>query len=185
MNKERFTRGKGDRSFEEELRRLRERESAGNSLVDQSAAIAALQAQVTTLQTLMAQILQGGVVVRAVTGTDEEQVSYIEFDGNDFGVSGSGSVRRVDLGVGTTKGDLIAWNNTPQPARLPVGANKTYLVADSAQTLGVKWQGPTGTYTPTNVTTDRSYDADATTLAELADVVGTMIADLQAVGILG
>lgn len=40
-------------------------------------------------------------------------------------------------------------------------------------------------YTPTNVTTDRSYDANATTLDELSDVVGTMIADLQANGILG
>jgi hypothetical protein len=40
-------------------------------------------------------------------------------------------------------------------------------------------------YTPSNVTTDRSYDANATTLDELADIVGTMIADLQAKGILG
>lgn len=40
-------------------------------------------------------------------------------------------------------------------------------------------------YTPTNVTTDRSYDADTVLIAELADVVGTMIADLQAKGILG
>lgn len=39
-------------------------------------------------------------------------------------------------------------------------------------------------YTPTNVVTDRSYDADATTVAELADVVGTLIADLQAYGLL-
>ena len=35
-------------------------------------------------------------------------------------------------------------------------------------------------YTPTNVTTDRSYDANATTIDELADIVGTLIADLQA-----
>lgn len=40
-------------------------------------------------------------------------------------------------------------------------------------------------YTPTNVTTDRSYDANATTLDELADVVGTIIADLQTKGVLG
>jgi len=40
-------------------------------------------------------------------------------------------------------------------------------------------------YTPTNVTTDRAYDANATTLDEIADVVGTMIADLQTKGILG
>lgn len=43
--------------------------------------------------------------------------------------------------------------------------------------------GAGGTYTPTNVTTDRSYDANATTLDELADVVGTIIADLQARGV--
>jgi hypothetical protein len=40
------------------------------------------------------------------------------------------------------------------------------------------------TYTPTNVTPTRTYDADATTTAELADVVGTLIADLQALGLL-
>lgn len=42
----------------------------------------------------------------------------------------------------------------------------------------------TTAYTPTNVTTDRSYDADATTVAELADVLGTLLADLQAKGII-
>jgi hypothetical protein len=40
-------------------------------------------------------------------------------------------------------------------------------------------------YTPTNVTTDRAYDANATSIDELADVLGTVIADLQAKGILG
>jgi hypothetical protein len=40
-------------------------------------------------------------------------------------------------------------------------------------------------FTPTNVTTDRSFDANATTTDELADVLGTLIADLQAIGILG
>jgi hypothetical protein len=40
-------------------------------------------------------------------------------------------------------------------------------------------------YAPTNVTTDRSYDADATTVDELADVLGTLIADLQLTGIIG
>ena len=40
------------------------------------------------------------------------------------------------------------------------------------------------TYTPTNVSTDRSYDADSTTVDELADIVGTLISDLQSVGVL-
>lgn len=40
-------------------------------------------------------------------------------------------------------------------------------------------------YTPTNVTTDRSYNANGTSTAELADVLGTLIADLQALGLIG
>jgi phage baseplate assembly protein gpV len=50
---------------------------------------------------------------------------------------------------------------------------------------GVAPVAQSAAYTPTNVTTDRSYDANATTLDELADVVGTMIADLQSVGLFG
>lgn len=38
-------------------------------------------------------------------------------------------------------------------------------------------------YTPTNVTADRAYNANATTVDELADVLGTLIADLQALGL--
>ena len=45
--------------------------------------------------------------------------------------------------------------------------------------------GSTAAYTPTNVTTDRAYDADTVVVAELADVVGTLIADLQALGLVG
>jgi hypothetical protein len=39
------------------------------------------------------------------------------------------------------------------------------------------------TYTATNVTTDRSFDADTVAVAELADVVGTLIADLRSRGV--
>jgi len=40
-------------------------------------------------------------------------------------------------------------------------------------------------YTPTNVTPDRAYDANATGVDELADVLGTLIADLQLTGLIG
>ena len=40
-------------------------------------------------------------------------------------------------------------------------------------------------YTPTNVSTDRAFDANATTVDELADVLGTLIADLQSRGFVG
>jgi hypothetical protein len=39
------------------------------------------------------------------------------------------------------------------------------------------------TYTESNVTTDRVYNADVTTIDELADVLGSLIADLRAVGV--
>jgi len=39
-------------------------------------------------------------------------------------------------------------------------------------------------YTPTNVVTDRAYDANATTVDELADVLGTLIADLKSAKII-
>jgi len=41
-----------------------------------------------------------------------------------------------------------------------------------------------GEYTLTNVTTDRVFDADTVVVAELADIVGTIINDLIDVGIL-
>jgi hypothetical protein len=40
-------------------------------------------------------------------------------------------------------------------------------------------------YTPSNVTPDRSYDADASTIDELSDVLGTLISDLQSLGLVG
>lgn len=40
-------------------------------------------------------------------------------------------------------------------------------------------------WTMTNVTTDRTLDADSTTLAEVADIIGTLIKDLQDKGRLG
>lgn len=39
-------------------------------------------------------------------------------------------------------------------------------------------------YTTSNVTTDRTFDADTVAVAELADVVGTLIADLKTYGLL-
>lgn len=39
-------------------------------------------------------------------------------------------------------------------------------------------------FTATNVTPDRTYNADSTSTAELADVLGTLISDLQRKGVL-
>jgi len=83
----------------------------------------------------------------------------------------------------TTKGDVIAHDGT-NSIRVAVGTNGQLLVADSAATPGLAWKGTVQAYTPTNVTTDRAFDADTVVVAELADVVGTLINDLKTFGIL-
>jgi hypothetical protein len=47
------------------------------------------------------------------------------------------------------KGDLITATANDLPAVLGVGANDTLLVADSAETTGLKWAGGWTTWTPT------------------------------------
>lgn len=62
------------------------------------------------------------------------------------------------------------------------------IARNSTQKLGFFGATPIvqpGTYTPTNVTTDRSYDANSTTVDELADVLGTLITDLKNLGLIG
>lgn len=39
-------------------------------------------------------------------------------------------------------------------------------------------------YTTSNVTPDRTFDADSTSTAELADVLGTLISDLREAGLI-
>ena len=69
------------------------------------------------------------------------------------------------------------------------GANTSLYVKESG-TGNTGWAGVVTiqaspeTYTPTNVVTDRAYDANSTTLAEVADILGTLIADLQTIGLL-
>lgn len=88
---------------------------------------------------------------------------------------------------------LIVRRNTA----LTAGANQTYDYSftsevDAVRLFDNEWivgtvlnsaaaiaQDYAQTYTPTNVTPDRSYDADTVAVAELADVVGTLITDLQ------
>lgn len=94
---------------------------------------------------------------------------------------------------------------TTNVARLTIGASGGLTIADAndvilgtttgtkigtatTQKLGLWNKTPVvqpAAYTPTNVTTDRSFDANATTLDEIADVLGTLIADIQSWGGVG
>lgn len=61
-----------------------------------------------------------------------------------------------------------------------------FLKTDGNQ---LSWDSPSGgsssdAYTPTNVTTRTSFDADDTTLDEIADTLGSLIVSLQGAGII-
>lgn len=90
----------------------------------------------------------------------------------DFGAEGTGV-----LWIGLSGDDDMLLNNIEIDGDLNHdGSNIGFFgTAPAAQAAA---------YTPSNVNTDRSYDADATTVDELADVLGTLIADLQSYGLL-
>lgn len=70
---------------------------------------------------------------------------------------------------------------TPQNGDHWIASGFQYIRSDN-----VNWkldQSPA--WTPTNVSTDRAFDADATSIDELADALGTLIADLKTIGLLG
>lgn len=48
----------------------------------------------------------------------------------------------INKAIIDAKGDLIAGQADDTPARLAIGTNGQYLIADSAQTLGMKWATP-------------------------------------------
>ncbi len=80
-------------------------------------------------------------------------------------ITTASSTANVVTGTGTN-GTLVKWTGTN-------------TVGDSGF---VEVSPPT--YAASSVSTLRTYDADATTTDELADVLGTLIADLRAIGIL-
>jgi len=103
----------------------------------------------------------------------------IQHSGTTTGVGWIGNAASNALTYATLT-NLKGWTNSGVTS-----SNMTNAPADEDYITLWEAGSSLGTYTPTNVSTDRSYDADSTSEAELADVLGTLIADLQAKGILG
>jgi len=98
------------------------------------------------------------------TGTsDTSLVTRVTIDNNGLTMADA-----TDIILNTTTGTKIGTSTSQKLGFY----NATPVVRPSA-------------YTPTNVTTDRSYDANATSIDEVADVLGTLIADLQSLGLIG
>jgi hypothetical protein len=120
----------------------------------------------------------------------------IRFGGGDFD---TGHLQLNTGHIWATSGDLRFKDSAPVSAtdyQLEITSARVHVVPEleidgalnhDGTTVGLYGVTPvvrSAAYTPTNVTTDRSYDANATSMDELADVLGTLVADLQATGII-
>jgi hypothetical protein len=97
-----------------------------------------------------------------------------------------------DLGASAAQWkDLYLSNdiNLAEASNIVVGTTTgTKIGTATSQKLGFFNKAPVvqpSAYTPTNVNADRSYNADSTNINEIADVLGTVIADLQSLGLIG
>lgn len=107
--------------------------------------------------------------------------SAVGWRGWDTTVTNSGGSHNVI--VATTSSQTIDGASTVTVA--PGGAITVTSNGSNYYSSSRKLPGSPQTYAPTNVTTDRAFDADTVVIAELADVVGTLIADLQARKVIG
>lgn len=79
----------------------------------------------------------------------------------------------------------IRWNDGPDPGDAFAWECTASGTPGTWRAMGYLVNHPVGSaYTASNVTTDRSFDADTVATPELADVVGTLIADLKLAGVI-
>lgn len=98
---------------------------------------------------------------------------FLRESGNQISSPSSGVVQ-YDA---TTRHDL---NNT---VRMNALTASRLVGTDASKNLTSL--SPSAAYSVSNRTTDRTYDCNSTTVDELADIIGTLILDLQTAGVLG
>jgi hypothetical protein len=100
----------------------------------------AIRTAVDAIDTSMTDLLGGttGQVLSKTSNTDMDFSWVAQDDSN-----------AIQNAIVDAKGDLIAATGADTPARLAVGANNLYLVADSTAATGLKYEGEITSYTPT------------------------------------
>lgn len=70
---------------------------------------------------------------------EANQIVTVVYDGTNFQMQSQTAQAPILSTLLDAKGDIVAASADNTPAKVTVGANETVLVADSAQTAGVKW----------------------------------------------
>ena len=139
-----------------------------------------------------------GVAGTLDTGLFRNAAGVVEVNSGSNG-SAFGSMVASRFGVGTnswpsTGTSCVIFGDGTAPATMGSntagiyandvsGTVNMYAINEAGESTRLSFPAPE-TYIPTNVTTDRSFDANSYTGDEIADVLGTLIGDLQARGIL-
>jgi hypothetical protein len=120
------------------------------------------------------QLEQDGSVVVAQIGTTASANQFSD-----------GSSITIGSGSGIPANSLVIGNKFSSAGLgFVVGSTAELIITSTGCAFNGKTPVAVPTYTVTNDVTDRTYDANSTSVAELADVLGTLIADLQANGLL-
>jgi hypothetical protein len=82
-------------------------------------------------------------------GTTDQVLAKNSNTDMDFKWVTSDDANAIQNSIVDAKGDLIAATANDTPARLAVGANNLYLVADSTAATGLKYEGAITSWTPT------------------------------------
>jgi hypothetical protein len=82
-------------------------------------------------------------------GTTDQVLAKNSNTDMDFKWVTSDDANAIQNSIVDAKGDLIAASANDTPARLAVGANDTFIRANSAAATGLEWTDGTGTWTPT------------------------------------
>ncbi|KKL14753.1 hypothetical protein LCGC14_2512520, partial [marine sediment metagenome] len=136
----------------------------------------------------------GGIFEIYTGGRAASNKHFVLAANGDLAVKGATTTApntRLDIGAGAieqaemTAPGAGAANATRTYAEDNAGTTRQRIKFSSGNAVTIAEDGGLQTYTVTNVVTDRAYDANSTTLAEIADVLGTLIADFQAAGVLG
>jgi hypothetical protein len=109
-----------------------------------------------------------GSLVDLKGGTTGQVLSKTSGTDMDFTWVTTDDANAIQNSIVDAKGDLIAATANDTPARLAVGANNLYLVADSTAATGLKYEGAITSYTPT--------------FTNLSIGNGTILAEYQRVG---